>query len=346
MAYPTGMLLPRTWSLVLALLSLSVACKDDEGDDGPSDPSGPSDPDPMDPPSSWMVGEDGAMLRTNVEGEVSTYPLDHAGDLDAIACHGRATAWVVGEAAAVLLTRDAGEHWTPVDVGLPPAAHLRGVATAEGQAEGSETLVIAGDAGVLLRSTDGGSRFSAVEGPAVDWAAVATDEHGAVAFVAGADGTLWRSDGGAPLSRVYAGEGLALHDVAVSHDGAVVVAVGEDGLVLRSDDGGTRFEALAPATELDLHGVRLGADHATVVAVGEAGVVVRIDATGSHVQALLGPDEALMAVHLRADGLGQAVGTGGTIFVTHDAGMGWEPLHGARTSDLLGVDDFHDAPHY
>lgn len=340
---------PSPW-LLGAVLLLLPACKEDEGgDDGPSDPSGPSNPgDPPDPPESWMVGDAGEMLRVSSEGDASTYPLDHAGDLAAIACHGTATAWVVGEGAAVLLSRDAGETWDPVDVGLPVTAHLRDVAVAHGQPEGAETLVIVGDDGVVLHSTDGGRRFTALEGPSVDWTAAATDALGELAVVAGEDGSLWRSDAGAPLVQLLAGGGEGLHDVAVSSDGRMIVAVGEAGLLLASHDGGERFEPLPPATALDLHAVQLGSDHTTLVAVGEAGVVVRIDVDGAaatSVQETLGPDDALLDLHLRADGLGQAVGTRGRVLLTTDAGRTWDPVETGRTVDLRGVDDFHHAPH-
>jgi photosystem II stability/assembly factor-like uncharacterized protein len=340
----------RPWLLLTSLLLLP-ACKDDDGD-GPNDPSGPNDPmdpmdpnDPMDPPTSWMVGEDGEMLRVNIEGEASTYPLDHAGDLDAIACHGAATAWVVGEGGAVLRSRDAGASWVAVELGLSPVVHLRTIAAAEGRPEGAETLVIAGDDGVVLRSIDGGLRFAPIESPAVDWTAAATDALGQLAFVAGQDGSLWRSDGGGALEAVHPADGEALHDVVVSHDGSTIVAVGEGGRVLRSDDGGARFDWLPSGTVLDLHAVHLAADHETIVAVGEAGVVVHLDADGPDVQEMLAADDALYDLHLRADGLGQAVGTRGAVLLTTDAGRTWDAVDTGRFADLRGVDDFHPSPH-
>jgi photosystem II stability/assembly factor-like uncharacterized protein len=205
--------------------------------------------------------------------------------------------------------------------------------------------VIAGDDGVLVRSTDGGVRFAPIDGPALDWTAVAVDEHGTVAFATSLDGSLWRSEGGAALEPVLAAAGEALHDVAVSHDGTTIVAVGEGGRVLRSDDGGVGFEPLSSGTTLDLHAVQLGADHETVVAVGEAGVVVRIDGEGHDVQEVLAAEDALLDVHLRADGLGQAVGTGGAVLLTSDAGLSWARVQTGRSADLRGVDDFHPAAH-
>jgi photosystem II stability/assembly factor-like uncharacterized protein len=144
---------------------------------------------------------------------------------------------------------------------------------------------------------------------------------------------------------VHAADGEALYDVAVSHDGTTIVAVGEGGRVLRSGDGGDRFTVLAAATTLDLHAVQLAANHETIVAVGEAGVVLRIAAAGTHVQETLAPEDTLHDLHLRADGLGQAVGTRGTVLLTTDAGQHWDPVDTGRTADLYGVDDFHHAAH-
>jgi photosystem II stability/assembly factor-like uncharacterized protein len=115
--------------------------------------------------------------------------------------------------------------------------------------------------------------------------------------------------------------------------------------VLESHDAGARFDPLPPVTALDLHAVHLASDHSTVVAVGESGVVVHISADATHVQELLTPDDALLDLHLRADGVGQAVGTRGTVLLTTDAGLSWDLVDTGRSADLHGVDDFHRAPH-
>ncbi len=335
------------WIACAALLL--PACKAE--DDGPKDPSGPNDPndpmdpmDPMDPPTAWLVGEDGEMLRLTLDEEVSTYPLDRATDFAAIACNGEATAWVVGDGATLLLTRDAGETWNPIELGLPATTHLRSIAVTEHEPEGAETLWVVGDEGIALRSTDGGHAFTPVGSPAVDWTSVATDAHGEVAFAAGQDGSVWRSDAGAPFVAVHAADAEALYDVAVSADGTLVVAVGEGGRVLRSEDAGDRFTSIGSGTVFDLHAVQLQSD-ATIMAVGEVGVVSRIDAAGPRVQQLLGPDDTLFDLHLRADGFGETVGSGGAVLRTTDAGEHWDPVATGRTADLHGVDDFHPGPH-
>ena len=324
-----------SWVLLCSALVLPACQNDDDNDDeqGPGNPS----------PSSWLVGDHGEMLRlTSDEGEVSTYPLEVVTDLTGIACMGEATAWVAGERGTVLVSHDAGEDWDAIDIGS--TADLRSIAVSE-DIPGLETVWIAGDDGAAMVSDDGGRSWSPVPGPALDFSAVATEETGDIAFFTALDGSLWRSAHGDPMTEALSPGDHALYDVALSHHGDTVVAVGEAGHIWLSHDGGARFAALEPATSLDLHAVHLAQDGETVVAVGEAGIVVRIDPGGARVQQTLEPDQALYDLHLRADGLGQAVGTGGVVLLTEDAGQQWRAVETGYSNDLWGVDDFHTTPH-
>ncbi len=324
------------WLVTVALLC--PACTNEDDKTGTSGDNGNNPP-----PSSWLVGEQGEMLALTTDEDVSTYPLRHASDFNAIECKGAATAWVVGDEGTMLVSRDAGEQWTSIETDV--TADLQSIAVAEGLPEGSETLWVAGHEGTVLRSVDGGLAWEPVSGPAVDWSAVATDDVGRLAMFTGLDGSLWRSDGGQALTMTQPATGIALHDVAITHDGDTVVAVGEAGTVLLSHDAGTRFTALAPLTPLDLYALHLGSDGETIVAVGEAGVVLRIDDGGAHLQQTLDDDAALYDLHLRADGQGQAVGSAGAVLRTSDAGNSWRRVQIGRVADLFGVDDFHPAPH-
>ncbi|MEM7153322.1 MAG: YCF48-related protein [Myxococcota bacterium] len=324
-----------SWVLLCSALALPACQSDDDTDDeqGPNNPS----------PSSWLVGDQGEMLRlTSDEGEVSTYPLEIATDLTGIACMGQATAWVAGERGTVLVSHDAGEAWTTIDIGT--TADLRSIAVSE-SLPGQETVWVTGDDGAALRTTDGGRTWNRVPGPALDFSAVATQETGDIAFFTALDGSVWRSAHGDPMTEALSPGDHALYDVALSHHGDTVVVVGEAGHIWLSHDGGARFAALEAATALDLHAVHLAQDRETLVAVGEAGVVVRIDPSGARVQQTLGPGQALYDLHLRADGLGQAVGMGGVVLLTEDAGQQWRPVETGYSNDLWGVDDFHTTPH-
>src|SRR5213076_2189490 len=70
-------------------------------------------------------------------------------------------AWVVGAYGLAFATDDGGAHWQPMMARLPNSKglHLYGV-----RAQG-DSIVIAGEQGLLLRSTDGGANFAAVASP-------------------------------------------------------------------------------------------------------------------------------------------------------------------------------------
>jgi len=324
----------RIAPLVVSSALILAACTSEDKDD--NDPNNP-------PPSSWLVGEQGEMLQLTASessDEVSTYPLRHAGNLNAIACLGEATAWVAGDEGAVLLSRDAGAQWTTIEI--DSKADLQAVAVSEGMPEGRETIWVAGHDGSVLRSEDGGTHWSVIDGPDVDWSSVATDLSGEIAYFSGLDGSVWRSAGGAALEPLHPADGLALYDLAMTHDGDTIVAVGEAGRVMIGDTQG--FLSAPPATDRDLHAVHLGANADTIIAVGEASVVVRVEAGETQVQELEG-DHALFGLHLRADGIGQTVGEHGTVWLTEDGGFHWRSVSTGRTIDLLAVDDFHPGSH-
>lgn len=71
----------------------------------------------------------------------------------------------------------------------------------------------------------------------------------------------------------------------------------------------------------------------------------RIDEQGPRVELTLDPDDTLFDLHLRADGLGQTVGTRGIVLLTDDGGQSWRRVPTGRTAHLRGVDDFHAVPH-
>lgn len=319
---------------VAVSVAAAVGCKQNKDDD--NDPDDPG-------PSFWLVGDQGTMLQFDGLGEPQTYPLEHDGDLLAIACHGANTAWTVGAGGTVLKTRDVGRTWQTVDVST--AADLRAVAIAEHTPEGIETVWIVGDDGVVLHSDDGGSSFTTHEAPGDSLTAVTTDADGEVAFATADDGTIWRlttaaaevvHDGGGRLW----GVSMATHPD--DHD--AIVAVGDDGAAWRSEDG-LSWSALELGTTRDLYAVRVSAGGELTLAVGEAGVVVQAEAAGVLVDERLDAGVALRALHVGADGRGQAVGDAGVVLLTGDAGMTWTHVDGMTDATLRGVDDFHRGGH-
>jgi photosystem II stability/assembly factor-like uncharacterized protein len=323
-------------STIRSLLTLSLAASalgcgkdDDNGDSSSSSSSSTTG-------TAWIVGDDAEMLRISQEGDASPYDIEADADFLAIACQGTATAWVTGAAGTVMVTHDAGATWDRVDVGTTAAL------TAVAVAEHGGSVWVAGEDGTLIASHDEGSTWSSISGPALDWSGVATDREGTSIVLVALDGSIWR--GGDAISQVHATGGEVLHGVALDAQGQVAAAVGDLGTVLVSHDGGASFSSVAVPTTRDLYAVRV-IEHGEIVAVGEAGVIVRVDESGATADEQLDPALSLRALHLRATGLGQAVGDAGIVLLTNDAGLSWEPVDLDTEVTLRGVDDFHVGPH-
>lgn len=315
-------------ALALACLALA-ACNDGPDKSTTSNTSGSGSG------GSWAVGERGAMVRLDPDGEVAFYPLELGEDLRAIACKGRDQAVVAGAAGVVLTTVDAGATWQRIDIG--GAAELRAVALSDG-----DRGYIVGD-GLALRTLDDSLSWDPLPIDAHDWTSVATNVSGMTALLTSAAGQIFRLED-TTLTQVHAGDGSLLTGVALTPDGEHAVAVGQAGLLLRSDDGGRSWHAELPATTRDLHAVRMASDASLILAVGQAGTVVRIAADDTSVRELLDPALSLRAIHLSTSH-GHAVGDDGVMLGTHDQGRTWEPIALGLEQDLFGLDDLHGEPH-
>jgi photosystem II stability/assembly factor-like uncharacterized protein len=319
---------------IAAIVSLCLAAACEEDDDKNDDSS------PNDPPSSWLVGDEGEMLRLTAEGDVDGYPLEEDEDFRGITCVGEATAWVVGEAGTVLVSHDAGATWDRVDVGLDTDL----VAVAAGEPHDGDAPVYAVGPGGAIVHTHDGETWQRLDGPALDWTSIATDAFGDVALLTATDGSIWQIDDNA-VTRVRAGDGRSLAAISVTPNGDHAAAVGADGLVLVSHDEARTWERVDVPTARDLLAVRVETHGDLVVAVGEAGVTVRIEDAGITANEHLDADIALRGLHLRADGGGQAVGDAGTILLTDDSARSWTVVEIGSTGTLHGVDDFHYGHH-
>lgn len=319
---------------VLAALVLAGCPKDDDdkNDDGTGSDSG----------SSWLVGDDGEMLRVAKNGIVEPYALAEDADLEAIACLGSSAAWVVGSGGTVLSTADAGATWQRHELGI--VGDLHAVAIGEGHHGGEPVIVIAGDDGVVL-ARRGDGEFTRVAAPEIDWTAVATDETGDALVLAGADGSLWRTQDGT-ATQVYAIEGASFHGLGGTHEGDRLVAVGSAGLVVRSDDAGETWTEIGVPTTRDLHAVRMSSDGTAIIAVGDAGVVVTIDAGGVAATEQLDPALSLRGLHMHSSGGGHAVGDAGIVLHTDDVGRTWAPVDTGTDAILRGVDDVRLGAHW
>lgn len=146
--------------------------------------------------------------------------------------------FALGAYGVFLRTRDAGETWVMDSNRLdnPDKYHLYGIVRSA-----SGTLLVAGEAGTLLRSLDDGESWERIEAIYAGsfFGAVAASDGSLLVF--GLRGNVFRSfDGGESWARVDTGDQRTLMCGAATDDGSVFLA-GSAGVVLHSDDNGATF---------------------------------------------------------------------------------------------------------
>jgi len=263
--------------------------------------------------SAWVVGEDGALLRSDDGGASWTLvDVGTTAHLRAVAVAGSAI-WVVGDDGTILRSTDGGTTWP--DRGAGSAGALFGVAATDGDhawavgdgglafatADGGLTWVrvqteaahlyaidvsdginglAVGRAGIMVATHDGGATWSGV--------ASGTDHHlraiariGATRIcVAGDGGTIRYSDDGVAWNAATMPPNVTapLYAFAFRDDGEGWAA-GDDGALLHSSDDGETWSMLDAGASLTLRGLAVTGTGAAW-AVGDGSTLLRID-TGS-----------------------------------------------------------------
>ncbi len=203
-------------------------------------------------------GEAAARHLREAEGLVQDGPdKPLLGVFFADASHG----WVVGAYGLALATADGGKSWQSLMPRIPNAGgkHLYAVH------HQADSLLLAGEQGVLFRSTDGGASFRKLVTPYAGtfFGALPVGANGLLAY--GLRGNVWRSlDAGASWSRIELAQPVTLTAALTLADGAVLLA-DESGRLLRSDAGVSRFAPLAAPPRAGLTGMVQSADGALVV---------------------------------------------------------------------------------
>ncbi|WP_334190397.1 WD40/YVTN/BNR-like repeat-containing protein [Noviherbaspirillum sp.] len=149
--------------------------------------------------------------------------------------------FVVGAYGLFFATQDGGKTWFPWQAHIENATdrHLYGI-----KAFG-ESVYIAGEAGLLYRSTDAGQTFVELETPYQgSWFGVIplSKEHIVVYGLRG--NAYWSHDGGRHWSKIDTGTTASLTTGMALSDGSIVMAT-QAGEALRSTDQGRSFNALA-----------------------------------------------------------------------------------------------------
>ena len=194
----------------------------------------------LDAQNGLIVGHDQVILRTADAGKTwkqvfsdaaAETPLFDVVQLDAT------RAFAIGAYGLFLETVDGGATWSSRFI-LPEGEdrHLNAIAKL---ADG--TLMIAGEAGTILRSTDAGTTWQKVESPYAGSYFGVQPLGGTQVVMYGMRGKLLRSDdNGASFVEVTVPIATSLFGSAVAADGRVLVA-GQNGELLISRDGAQTF---------------------------------------------------------------------------------------------------------
>lgn len=176
--------------------------------------------------------------------------------------------YALGAYGILLHTMDGGTTWHLLSDRLdnPDNYHLYGIAQSA-----SGTLLVAGEAGTLLRSRDGGEQWDRPDSPYQGsfFGVLAANDGGLLTF--GLRGNIFRStDDGDTWSAVVTGDQRTLLSGMTRADGEIVL-VGSAGAVLVSNDHGESFEAVPTSGSRVYSGVTETAD-GKIMLVGFGGV--------------------------------------------------------------------------
>lgn len=184
--------------------------------------------------------------------------------------------YALGAYSAFLRTDDGGETWAYDSNRLdnPDKFHLYDIARSS-----AGTLLVAGEAGTLLRSLDNGSVWERIETPYPGsfFGTVAAGDGSLLIF--GLRGKVFRStDEGASWAAVNTGDSRTLTCGTASDDGSVLLA-GAAGVLLQSNDAGASFDVVPTEGSRVYSGVIVGPD-GSILLVGFGGVSVIAQGTG------------------------------------------------------------------
>jgi photosystem II stability/assembly factor-like uncharacterized protein len=239
----------------------------------------------LDAATGWIVGSNGAILRTTDGGELwspqvsnTTYMLRGVSFLDS--SFGIAT----GEGGTILRTTDGGAEWQVIRTDWMDV--LRSVRVLDAQhacAVGTNAIFQP----FTARTTDGGLNWTfgafyiqSNEGGLTDVDFIDTQNGFASAYLWDGRGAICRTTNGGASWAVVTVVAWALYGIDFA-SAQVGVAAGLDGNVLRSTDGGITWNSQTIGLARDLVAVSFPAE-ATGWVIGEAGCIARTTDGGAH----------------------------------------------------------------
>jgi photosystem II stability/assembly factor-like uncharacterized protein len=221
----------------------------------------------VDAQHGWAVGHDSVILATSDGGQTWVQqfaaPAEQRPLLDVIFMDER-VGYAIGAYGAFYETADGGKSWNPRKV-IEDDKHLNAFIRLSG-----DRLLILGEAGTILSSSDAGRTWSSIPSPYKGslFGGLVADDGAVVAF--GLRGRIFRStDAGKTWKAVDNASTATLMGGSKLPDGALVIA-GNGGTVLVSRDNGQSFVPLATGSTKAFAKVVLGPPGA-VILLGETG---------------------------------------------------------------------------
>jgi photosystem II stability/assembly factor-like uncharacterized protein len=206
-----------------------------------------------------LAAAPGEAARQRAQRLVDEGPDKPFFDLDVAGQRGLA----VGAYGLAVETRDGGAHWqavAPARLPNPKSLHLYATRWLDRQ------LFIAGEQGLLMRSSDGGDSFEPLASPYKGsfFGLLATRAGSLIAY--GLRGHAFRStDAGSSWEKLETGVPLSLSAGIERADGSLLL-LAQNGDLLSSRDDGRRFERLPAARPLPAAALAVGAGSQVVVA--------------------------------------------------------------------------------
>jgi len=230
------------------------------------------------------VGQTGTVLVETAPGQWKAVDSGTQMRLLAISINRSGTAVATGEFGAVIKSVDGGLSWTSI------APAWKGIVNVNGGAEphiysvnvsDDGEINIAGEFGLIVRSTDGGASWRILHGidahaPSI-FALLLAPAGGGNSYAVGQSGAILVStDGGASWRETASGTSANLLGIAASADGRIAVT----GMraMLRSTDAGASWQSVqeGDATTEWYQAVRLDPASGQFIAVGHAGEIIQI----------------------------------------------------------------------
>ena len=187
----------------------------------------------------------------------------------------------------------------------------------------SEKIVVAaGRPGLILRSTNGGAKWSAIPGFGTDYLFAVSAAPDGTLYIAGTGAILRSTDQGASWTPTKVPvKSYVLHVDVV--DEALAFAVGHKGVILRSTDGGLSWKTVASGVETPLCRIK-AFDRNDAVIIGDRSVVLTSSDGGkSWTRRKVKAAGDLEDLAIGNDGRVYAVTGSGQLLISADRGKKW-----------------------